>query len=825
MIRRKFLEYSSKTLLSLGLGPRLSLIADVTGRSVEQNAASSTPAERVLPGTVPLTQQGDLAEQMEDGIQQFLLRRIQEMPQERARLWQRDYRSAQDYEKSVSSHRKRLREIIGVVDPRVFPSAPELLASPLGSSELAQGYGYSVFAVRWSVFDPVDLGLSGLHAEGLLLQPEGRELARVVAIPDADWTPEMLVGLATGVPASAQFARRLAENGCQVLVPLLIDRSDTFSGNPEIKMTNQPHREWIYRMAFQMGRHIIGYEVQKVLAAIDWFASENETRRVPIGVMGYGEGGLIALYSATLDLRIDATVVSGYFQEREDVWKEPIYRDVWGLVCEFGDAEVASLIAPRVLIIEASRAPEADGPPPATREHQNVACPNGRLVSPPIDSVQREVDRTRPIFAALGVGKNLHLVINEDGHGLPGSEETLKVLLRSLGMRGPMRPLGEFPQVVRPGVDPQLRLQSQFDQMVAFTQGLAQKSPERRAEFWSTADTSSPKRWRETTKPQRDYIWEEVFGRLPAPSLPLNPRTRLIYDEPRFRGYEVMLDVWPQVFAYGILLLPKNLRSGERRPVVVCQHGLEGRPQEVTDPKIDSQFYHHFGASLADLGFVVYAPQNPCVGQEHFRIIQRMAHPLKTSINSFILGQNQQTLNWLVEQPFVDPERIGFYGMSYGGKAAIRVPPLLDRYALSICSGDFNDAVWSMTSVTSKSSFMFDDSYDVYEFNFANVIDYAELANLMAPRPFMVERGHSDGSTVDERVAFEYAKVARFYDQLGIADRTAIEYFDGAHMIHGKGTFDFLCKHLHQRGIALQITLIFISLGVLFWPNSLLFAG
>ena len=75
----------------------------------------------------------------------------------------------------------------------------------------------------------------------------------------------------------------------------------------------------------------------------------------------------------------------------------------------------------------------------------------------------------------------------------------------------------------------------------------------------------------------RDYIWDEVIGRLPDPSVPANPRTRLIYDEPKFRGYEVMLDVWPGVFAYGILLVPKDIKAGERRPVVVCQHGLEGR--------------------------------------------------------------------------------------------------------------------------------------------------------------------------------------------------------------------------------------------------------
>ena len=62
--------------------------------------------------------------------------------------------------------------------------------------------------------------------------------------------------------------------------------------------------------------------------------------------------------------------------------------------------------------------------------------------------------------------------------------------------------------------------------------------------------------------------------------------------------------------------------------------------------------------------------------------------------------------------------------------------------------------------------------YDMYEFNFANLVNYAELANLMAPRPFMVERGHDDGVSVDEWVSYEYSKVRRFYDKMGIGDRT-----------------------------------------------------
>src|SRR5439155_9931182 len=98
---------------------------------------------------------------------------------------------------------------------------------------------------------------------------------------------------------------RFAEAGCLVLIPTLVNREDTWSGNAVLKrFTNQPHREWIYRQAYELGRHIIGYEVQKVLAAVDWFSnvskqgdSEWAARGARIGVAGYAEGGLTAFYS------------------------------------------------------------------------------------------------------------------------------------------------------------------------------------------------------------------------------------------------------------------------------------------------------------------------------------------------------------------------------------------------------------------------------------------------------------------------------------------------------------------------------------------------
>jgi hypothetical protein len=257
----------------------------------------------------------------------------------------------------------------------------------------------------------------------------------------------------------------------------------------------------------------------------------------------------------------------------------------------------------------------------------------------------------------------------------------------------------------------------------------------------------------------------------------------------------VVIPVWPDVFASGVLLLPKDLKPGERRPVVVCQHGLEGTAESAvgTDPARRRAWV----SELADRGFIVYAPQNPYIGREAFRVLMRKGNPLKLSLFSFILGQHERTLDWLSQQPFVDPSRIGFYGISYGGKTAVRVPTLLDKYALSICSADFNEWVWKTVSIDRPLTYPFTIEYDMYEFDFGSTFNYGELAELMAPRPFMVERGQQDTVSIDEWVAYEYAKVRRFYTNLGIPERTEIEFFNGPHSIHGVGTYHFLHRFLN----------------------------
>ena len=258
-----------------------------------------------------------------------------------------------------------------------------------------------------------------------------------------------------------------------------------------------------------------------------------------------------------------------------------------------------------------------------------------------------------------------------------------------------------------------------------------------------------------------------------------------------------MLDVFPDVIAYGILCLPADVGPGEKRPVVVCQHGLEGRPQSVIGEQ-DFKYYKAFATELARRGFVTFAPQNLYIFADRFRSLQRKAYPIKKTLFSVIVPQHRQIVHWLQELPGVDPDRIAFYGLSYGGKSAMRIPPLISDYCLSICSADFNEWVDKNASTTNPRSYVWSGEYEIFEWNLGGTFNYAEMAALIAPRPFMVERGHFDGVADDWTVGWEFAKVRNLYQaKLKLRNRCEIEWFDGPHTINGQGTYRFLHQHLN----------------------------
>jgi dienelactone hydrolase len=760
-------------------------------------ADSETPKTiQTLPGTKPLTLEGDIASHLVDGVDKFLLRKLSESVAKREKFWKRDFSSAQAYNKSIEPNRKRLAHILGIRDQRIAFDAPELVATTNRSALVGKGDGFKVFAVRWPVLGhpgPNWNSTASIHGEGLLLVPKDKKpIANIIAIPDADQTPEQIAGLTKGVPEDSQFARRLAESGCRVLVPMLVSR-EMEKRNGRANLTN---REYLYRSAFELGRHVIGYEVQKVLAGVDWFANESgsagasPSQDPEIGVIGFGEGGMIALYAGALDTRIDAICVSGYFQPRESIWQQPLDRNVFGLLREFGDAELGSMVAPRSLWIDANTGPELSlsggGGAPA------------QLESPKLSEVYAEFKRLQKITmntAPLGLGSPTN------GKGAYCDQGTVIRFLAHLGIESDAVQSKSLSNNFGKYFNLAVRQQRQIDEIDRHNQLLLRESPFVRKEFMRKLDTSSVEKYKQSVEQYRKIFAEDVIGKFDEKPLQFNTRTRKAYDEEKWTGYEVVLDVFPDVIAYGVLLLPKDLKPGEKRPVVVCQHGLEGRPQDVISG--DHGAYHDFAAKLAERGFITFAPQNLYIFRDRFRTLQRKANPLGKTLFSIIVPQHQQIVDWLQSLPYVDPDRVAFYGLSYGGKTAMRVPALVTDYALSICSADFNEWVRKNASSRHAFSYVWTGEYEIFEFDLGSTFNYAEMAALICPRPFMVERGHFDGVGEDEWVAYEFAKIRNLYQaRLHIGDKTEIEWFVGPHTINGKGTYAFLHKHLNwpQRG-------------------------
>lgn len=775
-------------------------------------AADSFP--NTLPNTVPINEvlsSDEMFAKMMMGAHKWIDQKILDSKNQREKYWNRNFESQSSYDQSVEVNRKRFMHYIGMQDniqtgrnynigiPDKHPPVKMYRISEKQNTIIvSETEHYRILQVQWPVLD-------GVNGEGLLIEPKTKVKATVISIPDADQTPEQMVGLSPGIPDDSQFARHLAENGFQVLIPVLINRDTIFFESNGF----QTRREWLYRQAFHMGRHIIGYEVQKILSAVDWFKKEENTTK--IGVAGYGEGGLIAFYSAAVDTRIDAVMVSGYFNNRDAFWKEPIYRNVWGLLTEFGDAEIAGLVAPRPMIIEYSEVPSAlkpsleDFEPLITTKYTGF---KGGEVTPHFRSVQLEFNRINEIIPE---NFQTRILIHNQGSVLPfGCMATLEKFTKILGFDKFLNPTSVLPHDRRSSYDVEERQYRQFKEIERHVQKLLRLSDRKRNDFylyevmpefanrkWNTDSYIpyfSPESFIKESTKFREFFCDEILGSFKDELLPPNPQSRKIYDTERWVGYEVVLDVFDDFIAPGILLLPKDLREGEKRPVVVIQHGRNGVPGIVIEGNTS---YYDIGSQLVTQGFIVFAPYGLFKGEDQYRWLDRKANGLKKTLFSFIVSQHEQILKWLQSLAFVDNNRIAFYGKSYGGETAMRIPAVLEGYALSICSADFGDWTRKVVDVYSPYSFMKSIEWEMPYFNMGSTFSYAEMAYLIFPRPFMVERGHHDLVQPDEWVLYEYGKVFFLYDQFNKGHMTKIEIFNGGHASRNDGTFQFLRKHLN----------------------------
>ena len=602
--------------------------------------------------------------------------------------------------------------------------------------------------------------VEGLSARGLMISPSGSERRpAVVVCPDADTWPERFLGLADG-PRTPSWLSSLLGSGAAVFVVQSIERLDD---HPYCQTTNgKDRRKVLYRLGYPVGRTMPGLDVQDVTAAIDYLASRSDVDSGRIGLAGVGQGGMTALYTAAIDLRVSTAVVIDYFQKRDRCWEEPVDRRICGQLLEFGDAELAAMVAPRRLSI-------------IRTEESSIAG----------ERIASEIDRARSFYDELGSAECLSVVSVD-------RRET--ALARWLLPHPESSTAG--PAWTETCVAPheaRSRRDLHFEERLKFLRRLIDESEASREARWKL--TECPPGDFEGVKGEMLDDYRRLVGHVPSGDVPLNPKTELALRTDRYKLYRITLDVTEGVEVYGNLLVPNDIR--DRRAAVICQHGLSGTPEMTTGLGMTGDTpYHEFARCLAEHGYVVFSPYLMQRETGEINKLVRMADAVGMMRVAMPVAKTNRIIDFLQGLPFVDGKRIGYYGLSYGGYSAIWISPLAPRLAAVVISGHFNDWRSKITDDTRQTSYLWHPDEDFYNWDILHRFAHPELIAMTAPRPACVEFAQRDGITTPEWTAYAWKQVVRWRDHWGLTDRVELVHFDGVHEIQAIGTTDFLDRFL-----------------------------
>jgi hypothetical protein len=242
----------------------------------------------------------------------------------------------------------------------------------------------------------------------------------------------------------------------------------------------------------------------------------------------------------------------------------------------------------------------------------------------------------------------------------------------------------------------------------------------------------------------------------------------------------IRLPLGERLRAEAILAIPE---SRDPVPLIVCQHGIGSQPEHVFGLIDPDGVYHSYGRRLVEAGFAVLAPMNLFGALPRGRIV-RMATLSGTTLPGLELVRMQRLLDAVLQQPEIDPKKVGFWGLSLGGMAAQFWGPLEPRLRAIISAAWFNSRLAKMVIPDPRYSCFLDVPEEhVFIRDWLTEFCDSDLASLICPRPFLVQAGKADGIAWFPQLVQEFEELQCHYQRLGITDRCAIDLHEGGHEV------------------------------------------
>lgn len=300
------------------------------------------------------------------------------------------------------------------------------------------------------------------------------------------------------------------------------------------------------------------------------------------------------------------------------------------------------------------------------------------------------------------------------------------------------------------------------------------------------------------------------LGRMPA-KVPLNAQVQAEWTEGGLLKQRIIFDVEKHLSAVAYLFRPADAR-GKLPGILACHgHGPYGKDSVMGNAgtpdkaaKIQGHNYA-YGLAMAKAGFAVIAidwrgfgerddKRKPNWSDNYYETDPCSAHYLRaTVLGQTVLGMDvhdgMAAIDLLCQQEFVDADRIGVMGLSFGGTmttwmsivdSRIKAADIIcysDRFA-DFCMRD-NNACGSQVTP------------GLYE-----LCDLPDLHGLIAPRPLLVEIGAYDDCFMVDSAISCFREVQKIYSAAGAAGRLELDLFEGGHAWGANKSVAFFGKNL-----------------------------
>jgi len=283
--------------------------------------------------------------------------------------------------------------------------------------------------------------------------------------------------------------------------------------------------------------------------------------------------------------------------------------------------------------------------------------------------------------------------------------------------------------------------------------------------------------------PQEAVAWQKDLRRklcrllklddLLTAKIPMAPRVLSTAERPGYVLREVELNSTPGRRIKAVVTLPQT--GTPPFPAVVCIHGHGGSRYVVYDK---TNVYKGFAAALANNGYVTVAVD---VGQHE-------VYDTGRTLMGERLWDVRRCVDYLESMPEVDSKAIGCAGLSLGGEMAMWLAAMDERIAACVSSG--------FLTVMDQ---MEHDHCMCWKFEgLRELVDYADIYSLIAPRPLQCQNGLAEAPTmfVVPLARRAMKEIRLIYSDMGRRDNVSLDVHRGEHEVDLPDLLQFFEKSL-----------------------------